>query len=166
MRSPTERTLKWLRDRGYIPCVVERRIYKTLRPKPGQRVKAACPSCGHQAKPKGLITKDFCGFADIIAFRPGPPTLDTPAIEPTAEYGYTGAIAVQTTSAQHLAERVEKVQTEPRATAWLQCGNRILVMGWALRGGAGSRKLWTPTVQELTPDGHAVPYNDRPEGAP
>jgi hypothetical protein len=45
--SPTQRTLKWLRDRGWIAGVVERRL------------------------PRGFTTIDLFGFVDIVAARPG-----------------------------------------------------------------------------------------------
>lgn len=119
-RSPTERTLKWLRDQGYIADVVERRI------------------------PRSFVTKDFCGFADIIAYRP-------------RVFGVGGEIvAVQATSGPHAAERLEKVRQEPRAMAWLACSARICVVSWALRGKGGARKLWTPHPVWLD-------YNDQTE---
>ena len=115
-RSPTERTLKWLRDQGYIADVVERRI------------------------PHSFVTHDFCGFADIIAYKALPIVgADLPI--PLGE-----TVAVQTTSGPHAAERLQKVRMEPRAKAWLACGNRILVIGWAKRGREGARKLWTPSL--------------------
>lgn len=125
-RSPTERTLKWLRSEGYVADVVERRI------------------------PRSFVTKDFCGFADIIAFKA------LPIVGGDLPIPLGSTVAVQTTSGQHAAERLKKVQEEPRAQAWLACGNRILVISWAMRGAQGTRKLWVPSLTWLD-------YTDRTE---
>jgi len=85
--------------------------------------------------PKTKIRVDLFGFGDIIA-------LD----------GKPGALLIQATSTDNAARRVTKIRTEcaDRAAAWLRAGNRVEVWGWAKRGEAGKRKLWTLKVYEVT----------------
>lgn len=98
--TPTERSLRLLRDRGWTAGVVERRL------------------------PRGFTTVDLFGFADIVACIPHA-TFPTPGI---VEHG--GIKAIQTTSGSHTADRVKKILAEPRAKAWLESGGRIEVWGW------------------------------------
>jgi hypothetical protein len=77
-----------------------------------------------------FVTRDFCGFADIIAF----------SADQTA--------AVQATSASNVAGRVAKIEAEPRAWLWLQDpGREIWVVGWKRYATAVDRKFWRPTVK-------------------
>ncbi len=101
------RSLKLLRDRGYIAEKVEQRL-----PIPGK-----------------FVTRDFCNFADLIAFGDNPPRI----------------IAVQVTSSAHLAEREKKIREEPRAWKWLGAKGEILMHGWAKRGPRGKRKTFQVT---------------------
>jgi len=59
--------------------------------------------------------------------------------------GQPGSALIQATTSGNMASRVTKIQTEcaDAAREWLAAGNRILCWGWAKRGAAGSRKLWT-----------------------
>ena len=107
--SPCERTMVWLREQGYTVDKVEQRM------------------------PFGQVTRDFLGFADILA-----------VVVPLH-----GVVAVQATTSEHLMERVAKVQAEPRAAVWLACHNRIWVVGWGLRGEQGTRKVWVPRVVQF-----------------
>lgn len=147
-KSPTERTLIWLRDQGYVADVVERRI--TMRPRPlkpnvppkrGKPI-MTCP-CG---RPSGFeqVTRDFCGFADILAF-------GQPFGQKDGEPLPFQTLAVQTTSRAHVADRVAKVRASEKAKAWLACGHRILVVGWGPQGPEGRRKRWIPRVEEIFP---------------
>ena len=115
--SPTERTMALLRSLGYTVEKVEYNLRWSKK-----------------------TTRDFCGFADILAFRP---------------FTRPGVLAVQATTAAHLVERMNKINAEPRAHRWLAAKNRIWVIGWALMGPAKSRKTWTPTVRELSASGWA-----------
>ena len=83
--------------------------------------------------PRSFITKDLFGVLDIVAIKPGE----------------LGVLGLQVTSSAHVADRVKKVTDEPRATLWCACGNWIWVVGWGLKGSAGRRKMWTPTVVKL-----------------
>ena len=110
--SPCERTMIWLRGLGFTVDKVERRL------------------------PRGFVTVDFMGFADILAIRPG----------------MKGVLAVQATTGGHLQERVHKVQAEPRANLWLGCENLVWGVGWVLRKD-NHRKLWAPRVVIITQSG-------------
>lgn len=101
--SPTQRSLKHLRDNGYTAAIVERwNAYAKVR-------------------------QDLFGFIDILAVKDEDMTL-----------------AIQTTTMDHMQERVQKVLAEPRAKVW--CSSifrKIIVHGWAKRGPRGKRKEWT-----------------------
>ena len=99
----------WLRGLGFTVDKVERRL------------------------PRGFVTVDFMGFADLLAVRPRD----------------VGVLAIQATTNGHLQERVRKVQAEPRATLWVECGNRVWVVGWAWQGPRDTRKRWAPKVLAL-----------------
>lgn len=75
---------------------------------------------------KGGVLRDLFGFCDCLAIRGNI------------------SLAVQTTSGDHVAHRLEKMQTLPSVVHWLSSPNRkIVIHGWAVRGKAGKRKLWT-----------------------
>lgn len=76
--------------------------------------------------PWAKIRQDLYGFIDILAVKDGE----------------TGVLAIQTTSMDHAADRMAKVQASPNLKVWLACGNRCEVWGWAKRGARGERKLW------------------------
>jgi hypothetical protein len=118
--SPTERTMSWLRGQGYIVDKVEQR-----------------PAFGSGRR--STTTRDFCGFGDLIAFRPEE----------------RGALAVQATTHDHVPERVAKIQAELRAAIWLQAGNRIQVVGWRKRP-HGRRTLFVPTVVNVLSPGSSI----------
>ncbi len=83
------------------------------------------------------IRVDAFGFGDILALDEQP-----------------GALLIQATTTANAASRVRKIrdQRAKAARAWLGAGNRIAVWGWALRGKAGKRKLWTLKVYDVTFD--------------
>ena len=83
--------------------------------------------------PHSFVTKDLFGCLDIVAIKAGS----------------LGVLGLQVTSAAHWAERIAKVEAEPRAKLFHDCGNTIWVVGWAKRGEQGKRKLWVPTVKVL-----------------
>lgn len=141
MSSPTVRSLKMLRDAGYLAEVVEK-----WQPFHGSHpmlvtVEAMLSSWRH-AQPstiaptdgtpgyitKGLellyeqlskshplsagVRKDLFGFGDILAVKPG-------------EF-----LIVQTTAASGQAARRSKIIALPEAGQWLRAGGRIMVHGW------------------------------------
>jgi hypothetical protein len=89
------------------------------------RVEQRIPGC--------FITRDFFGFADLIAAAPS-----------------RGIMAVQVTggtSTSNFHARVAKVKAEPRAAIWLASGGRIQVHSWETQPGTKERKL---RVLEIT----------------
>lgn len=78
--------------------------------------------------------QDLFGFIDIVALQPT----------------FYGVLGVQTTTVANQASRLTKIADEPRAQLWLEHANRIWVVGWSKKGKRGERKLWTPTVTEVT----------------
>jgi hypothetical protein len=120
--SPTQRTLKVLREAGYTADVVERFNHFT-------KTRHDYLGFAHTR-----IRQDLFGCLDIVAVKPGE------------------TVGVQCTSGSNAAARVTKILAEPRALAWIQGGNRLQVWGWAKRGARGKRKLWTTSVREITAD--------------
>ena len=78
--------------------------------------------------PKTFIRKDVWGFGDLLAVDDEP-----------------GALLIQACVTGDAPKRVAKIREHCREDAlrWLSAGNRISVWGWAKRGAAGKRKLWT-----------------------
>lgn len=107
--SPTARSLAALRAEGYLAAVVERRL------------------------PRGFITQDLFGVADLIAVRPGSPVL-----------------LVQCTSSSNAAARVAKVLASEALPMLLSAGVAVEVWGWSLKGAKGKRKLWQLTRRAIT----------------
>jgi hypothetical protein len=65
------------------------------------------------------------GFADLLAIR-GDQTM-----------------AIQVTTNDHVAERIEKIRQRPEAAIWMRSPTRTLaVHGWALKGGRGESKTF------------------------
>ena len=69
------------------------------------------------------IRQDLFGFCDIVALGPR-------------------IVAIQVTSGNNVAARIEKIYETPAAKEWLQAGGMIEVHGWRKTGSAGKRKLW------------------------
>ena len=72
---------------------------------------------------------DLMGFADILWLTP-----------------MNRAVAVQCTTGENVSKRIDKILALPQAKHWLDCGNRILVIGWrklkVKRG--GKQVTWEP----------------------
>jgi hypothetical protein len=75
------------------------------------------------------ITQDLYGCIDVVAVKVGEP----------------GVLAVQTTTAEHLAHRLHKAQTRPELRVWLAAQNRFILHGWKNIAGR-----WRVRVVELT----------------
>ena len=84
--------------------------------------------------PGARVRQDLFGVIDIVGLEPGK----------------AGVLGVQTTTAANIAARREKIAQEPRAALWMACGNRLQIIGWAKRGARGKRKVWTPTVEDVS----------------
>src|SRR5262245_58688352 len=52
-------------------------------------------------------------------------------------------IGIQCTSGTNHAARRSKILAEPKALAWLRCGNLIEVWSFSKAGPRGQRKVWT-----------------------
>ncbi len=65
------------------------------------------------------IKRDLYGMFDLLAIRPDPPTI----------------LAVQTTSADHHANRRTKLLASPMLPTWLGAGGKVEVISWQLHGG-------------------------------
>ncbi len=63
--------------------------------------------------------RDLFGFADVAAVHPH----------------LAGPLLVQVTTADHLANRRQKVQASPAARLWIRCGGRIELHGWERHAG-------------------------------
>ena len=104
---------------------------------PTQRTLAYCRKQGWPAQvierwvPQARRRIDLWGFGDVIAMD-----------------GEPGSLLIQATTTGNGLSRVRKILDEctALATIWLNAGNRIEVWGWALRGKAGKRKVWTRKV--------------------
>lgn len=72
--------------------------------------------------PHSFITRDFLGFADLIA------------ISPTR-----GILAVQVTGGGNGPARAQKTRQEPRHAIWLASGGRIQIHDWRKRAGQKER---------------------------
>jgi len=104
--TPTARTLRYLRDLGYYADVVERWIM------------FGCSGLG--------VRRDYCGFADIIAFHPLHKII----------------VAIQTTSTA-VADRKKKLRSNQAATDWVRSGGHLWVVGWRKIKGK-----WTPRFDD------------------
>ncbi len=112
---------------------------------PTSRALADCRKRGWRAAvverwiPQTRRRLDVFGFIDLVV-------LD----------GQPGILGLQVTSSDHISHRIEKIRTEcaDDARAWLAAGNRVAVWGYAKRGKAGARKLWTlrEVAVESVPD--------------
>lgn len=136
--TPTARSKAYFTEIGFRVDVVERWIGVGL----GDR-DAHGSTIGRRKK-----RKDFCGFADLIAF------------------SRFEEIAVQSTSASGMSARIKKLLTDPDSTGvsvavieWLlgSCGScealghrRLLVQGWKKYATPVDRKLWRPRHAWIT----------------
>jgi hypothetical protein len=83
-----------------------------------------------QRIPHCFITRDFFGFADLIA------------VSPTR-----GIMAVQVTGGGNGPARIAKTKSEPRHAIWLAAGGRIQIHDWRKRAGQTSREC---VIVEIT----------------
>lgn len=117
--TPSARSIKHLRSKGWQVGMTEK------------------------WNPYARIRQDLWGFADAVGC--------------IAEYGQDGAyptrrleIALfQFTSTPNMGAREAKIRASKEAAYWLACGGKIYVMGWALRGARGKRKVYTLSEKEI-----------------
>jgi hypothetical protein len=55
-----------------------------------------------------------------------------------------------------------KALAQPGLAAWLQCGGRFEIHGWARRGPRGKRKLWGVSRRPVT--AQDLPHAAEPDG--
>jgi hypothetical protein len=75
--------------------------------------------------------KDLFGFADLVAFRPG----------------QIGAVFIQATTVENMNARVSKIRSEPCAKICIECGNRVVVVGWREVRFPGRRPQWLESIR-------------------
>ena len=107
MTSPTQRSLKHLRDLGYTAQIVEK--YNMF----------------------AHVRQDLFGFIDIVAIHPDK----------------MGVFGIQTTTQKNVSTHLEKIKNNPIHRLWIETGNKLIVHGWAKRGKAKKRKMWS--VKEI-----------------
>lgn len=80
---------------------------------------------------------DVFGFGDVLV-------LD----------GQLGALLIQACITSDMSTREKKIRgpCASDAMSWIVAGNRIAVWGWAKRGAAGKRKLWTLKERQVVFD--------------
>lgn len=152
--NASQYSTKLLMKQGYSVQNVE----QTVRwPKKGERmtaqdvVRELSFSCAHQArsccnlcaanlieqyaKSNGweMVKKDLWGFADLIAVK----------------IGEKGVLLVQTTTADHVQDRIQKIAGIVEARTILDAENRIHVHSWRVKGGNGKPKSRQVTVTEI-----------------
>ncbi len=89
------------------------------------------------------VSQDLYGIGDVLAVK-GPLT-----------------VLVQATTQSNAAARLMKALAEERLWKWLEGGNRAFhIHGWAKRGAAGKRKLWTVSRRAVRDDQTVVLLND------
>lgn len=104
------KTMKDLRDRGYLVGSVERRKRFPAHGKP------PCRACGHVSMVD--IASDLWNVFDMIAVRPSSVT------------GRTAIVFVQTTSSANHAARRNKILASAEAKFCLLSGAHILIQSW------------------------------------
>lgn len=143
--TPTARSMKYLRERGWMVTRVEQRLHMPGHPFP--------------------ITKDAFGFGDLLVCS----LTDGIAL---VQVTSTGHMAAREEKIQSLIHTIPGYDSRPSYSFWLVSGGRIFVHGWAKRGPGGERKLWTLTAHEIVLDSvaDAVPRKSLPvsrrEGRP
>ncbi len=86
--------------------------------------------------------------------------IDVVAIDLSAPLGQR-TIGIQTTSGgtggSHAPHR-DKILAEPRASSWLQAGNRLELWSWAKQGARGKAKRWTLRVETFSAADWRTPF--------
>lgn len=77
---------------------------------------------------------DLFGWIDIVAMKDGE----------------KGLLGIQTTSLDHLTERIKKAKALPELELWLLTGNRALFIGWRKLKKPINRRFWQPDIREIT----------------
>jgi len=115
--TPTARSIKKLRDDGYFVDTVERWMRFP------DKNKKSCSTC---KRPYMIqMRKDYCGFADLIAFKPG-----------------VGFLAIQATDDTNVSHRVAKIKDMEAVHGFIAAGGVVSVHGWGKKGAKCKRKTY------------------------
>jgi hypothetical protein len=129
--TPTARSMKYFRDRGFIVANVEKILHMPGRPFGNRR--------------------DAFGFGDLLIAKPD---WGAALIQVTSSDHVSHRVnKIQRGLAQDLTDQKdvdEAHAANENADVWLAAGCRIFVMGWAKRGARNCPKIWTPRIVELT----------------
>lgn len=131
MSSPTQRSREFFRKLGFASAIVE------------------------HFNPHVKVRQDLFGFGDILVCVPAS---NNGFVFTEAGVGLMHAdsghhLLVQATSDEggNVSARFKKIVNDcPHARDWLESGGRIVVHGWAKKGAAGKRKLWTLRAVPVT----------------
>ena len=85
-----------------------------------------------QRIPHTFITRDFLGFADLIAVSPS-----------------RGIMAVQVTGGGNGPSRITKTRNEPRHAIWLASGGRIQIHDWRKRAKQTQRECVVVELENI-----------------
>jgi hypothetical protein len=118
--SPTQRSLKHMRDNGWTVCVVEKWLPPRGTMKFGRRI-------------------DVYGFADLLACRPAIGT-HRPAI---------ALVQCTTASGGNFAAHRDKILAIPEFQVWKAACGRVFLQGWRFGGKHGEKKRWILREEEL-----------------
>lgn len=139
--TPTQRTLKELRSRGYLAGVVEywqpshaaREVVSAAEASGGKSTVRLVNAVSNLAKFGPGKRQDLFHFVDVVAVGVGVPLL------------------VQCTAYSGVSARVTKIVTEysGEALACLRDGFDVQVWGWKKHAKPVQRKLWRPTIKHL-----------------
>lgn len=79
------------------------------------------------------IRKDLFNVIDIVAM------------------GENSIIGIQSCG-QSFAEHDRKILSEPNALKWLECGGRLILIGWrkVLKKRGGKLRVWSPRIKEYS----------------
>jgi len=155
--SPTARSIKWFRDRGYVVARVEQRLpiprlgfYTTLDAF-GFGDLLVARSFDRAEDGQSELAEKITSIAEHLEDR-GMMALGAELAALAAQVAAEKQIAlVQCTSTGNLNARVRKARGRPELTVWLSAGGKFILHGWAKRGPKGHPKRWTLTERQITP---------------
>lgn len=119
MSSPTQRTLAFLRKRGYMVGITERWNRFAFK------------------------KNDLFGFIDLVAVHPG--ARGVLGVQATSRPNVLARV-YKIADLPLIELNGKKVHP---AKLWLQTGNRILVIGWGKKGPRGKAKRWKPSFYPM-----------------
>lgn len=147
--NAAQRTMKFLRDRGWTAEVTEKYIHRV-------------EGKGQQMKFSGGYRKDLFGFCDVLAYRQEPTKLEV--VDP---HDYRNVhvciLAIQTTSRAQMTAHLrqyrdgEDNELRDRLRAWMAMpGAAFLIHGWEPlevpnKSTSGTHVEWTLTERLVTP---------------